>query len=118
MNNAPQLNVINRPLPRVFHSCFGGGCRGMAWPGELYCRECQAQLDALDKEAEREQQSDERRLRREQLAASIYARQASGAASRLGSVGWASVSIGVCLLLLWETRSFWLELIRMWARRL
>jgi len=113
MNQAQRLAIVDRALPQVFHSCFHDGCRRMAWPGELYCRDCQDQLDWLERQAHRERVSTGPHPEGER-----YAQQARPAASRLAAVGWASASIGVFLLLLWETRSFWLELIRMWARRL
>jgi hypothetical protein len=112
MNSTRQLSIVNRALPQVFHSCFHDGCRRMAWPGELYCRDCQAQLDWLDAQAQHEQ------LQLDRLEGREYALRAKPAASRLSSGGWAAASIGVFFLLLWETRDFWLELIRMWARRL
>lgn len=35
------------PVSVGFHTCAVENCRGLAWPGELYCRRCGQEIEAL-----------------------------------------------------------------------
>lgn len=81
------------------------GCDAPALGGD-YCASCQFKVDVFDAYArERESHS---------LPVREFLRKGKTQTSRLDGITYATAAIAVMLLLLWETRSFWIEWFEMW----